>query len=287
MGSVILKLWGFIYLLVVLAGTLGVLLIHLIFGVPFGILWIVMAVLALPASVYVLGKLRKAEIKKPDAKLHAEYMEEIRTKGYTPRFFELAEQAVSMKQTGGTFDFVYLKDFVIYTADYYNMVGQSDKALSYLNVLDRNEVMSKSIQFMDKGTTILLFYNVLMEAYRGTKDRAGAEQAWAEVQPYVTKTHAIPALNTSAQMIRYHYYMLTEDDERAKQVIDEIAADNSPQTQDIMTRYTIQADYALSKGDKEAARKAMTRAEQCCREGAPILREIYNGWMKRFGLTEE
>ena len=96
----------------------------------------------------------------------------------------------------------------------------------------------------------------------------------------------IPVLDFTAQVIRYHYYMLTEEYDRAKQVLEEVEADQSTQTRDIMTRYTMQADYALFKGDRETAREAMARAEKCCLEGTPILREIYDCWMKRFGFSE-
>ena len=282
--SVVIKLWGLIYMIVAFFGSIPVLLLHLIFGVPLGIAFVIMLVAAVPVSLVLLGKLRKAEIDKPDAKLHAEYMEELRKKGYTPRSFELAEQAFEWKRNGTKIDFVYLKDFVIYTADYYNMVEQSEKALACLDLLSKEDVESKSIQFLDKGTTALLYYCVLMEACRGTHNPARAQETFADVQPYLSKTYSIPSLTLSAEIICYHYYMLFEDYDKAGQYVDKMMALNLPA--DIMSRHIARADYALVKGDRETAREAMKQAKKCIPDGAPVLREIYEFWMKRFSLTE-
>ena len=282
--SIYLKVMGLLYALVVLAGSLLVLLLHFIFGAPLDLSFLILLLAAVPLSLVIFRVMMNRERSNPDSILHAEFMSELVTNGYTQKAFELAEQAFEKKRTGQKMNFVYFKDFAIYVADYYNLMQENEKALTYLDLVDKSEVLTNSTRIMDGGLTILTYYEVLMEAFRGTKAKTNAKLAFMEVRPYLDKKYPQDVLNIMADMIGYHYSMLMEDFEQAKQYVDRMMSYTSELAQSNMGRYLALADYCKQAGYEAQARDAMKLAHERMSPDQPVLEEIYGQWMERLGF---
>ena len=142
--TVKLKVMGLLYLVIVLFGAAIALFFHRLFRYNLLIAFAVVLVAALPVTYVVFKIMISKEKNKPYGKVYSEFRKELFTNGYTEKFFELSNQAINAYKNGEKIDQVYLREFVLFTVDYYNALKKYDKSLELIKLLDENSFTGKS-----------------------------------------------------------------------------------------------------------------------------------------------
>ncbi len=283
-----LKTIGLLYLVIVLLASSVAILFCRIFRVNFLIALAIILVLAVPVSIIGFQILMTKQKKNPYGKLHAEFVEELYKNGYSEKFFEISEKAVSAHKNGEKVNSVYLKDFVLYTADYYNATEQYAKALSYIMLLNENDFTGKDTRFIDYGMSALMYYGCLMETYRGLNDKEKAIKMIERAKPILDRTFKSDVLSMGADTVYYNYYMLLENYERAEEFADKILSYKSPEAERYFTKYYIEAEFNMHLGKKQEAVDSIKKMEPFLEGETKILFSFYySNFIKRLGLQEE
>ena len=285
--SVKIKTMGLLYLVIVLFASAVAILICKIFRINILIAEGIILVLAVPVTFVGFKILLSREKNKPYSKVHSEFYKELFTNGYTEKFFELSEKAINAYKNGEKIDAVYLKDFVLYTVDYYNAMEQYDKALSLIMLLNENDYNGKSSLFIDHGMSALTYYGCLMETYRGLNDKGNAINLIERARPVLDMDHKYEVLNMYVDAIYYNYYMLIENYDRAGEFVDKLALYTSPESARFFTRYFIDAEFKLHQGRRQEASDAIKQMEALFEGDQKHLFEFYYSvYLKRLGFNE-
>ena len=285
---VYLKTIGLLYLVVVLLASSVAIIFCRIFRVNFLIALAIILVLAVPVSIIGFQILMAKQKKDPYGKLNAELVEELYKNGYSERFFEISEKAVNAHKNGEKVNSVYLKDFVLYTVDYYNATEQYAKALSYIMLLNENDFNEKSTLFIDYGMSALMYYGCLMETYRGLNDRENAIKMIERAKPLLDRNFKSDVLSMAADTVYYNYYMLLGNFERAQEFVNKILSYKSPEAEKFFTKYYIEAEFNMHLGKKQEAVDSIRKMEPFLEGETKILFSFYySNFIKRLGLQEE
>lgn len=285
--SVKFKTMGLLYLVIVLFASAAAILICKIFRINILIAEGIILVLAVPVTFVAFKILLSREKNKPYSKVYSEFHKELFTNGYTEKFFELSEKAINAYKSGEKIDKVYLKDFVLYTVDYYNSMEQYDKALSLIMLLNENDYNGKSSLFIDHGMSALMYYGCLMETYRGLNDKGNAINLIERARPVLDMDHKYEVLNMYVDAIYYNYYMLIENYDRAGEFVDKLASYTSPESARFFTRYFIDAEYKLHQGRTQEASDAIKKMEALFEGDQKHLFEFYYSvYLKRLGFNQ-
>ena len=275
-ASVYAKTIGLIYIVVVLFGIAGAIPVYRLFHVNPFILALIVLVSAIPVAFIVFKIMMNREKKDPYGKLHAEMMRELFKNGYTDSFFEMCGKALEAHKNGEKINAVYLKDFILYPADYYNIIRQYDKALPYFGYLNENDFTGRSDIFIDQGMSALMYYGTLMETLRGLNDKAGATALIDRAKPVLDKDFKNDVLAMASLNIYYNYYMLMGSYDRAGELVKQITSYESAPSKRYYSRYYIEAEYDLHLGKQQEAVEALKKMEPVIKgEGETLLRFVY------------
>lgn len=249
-----------------------------------GIMAVICLILNFPLAYIILKICLKNESKSPYGKLNAEFMKEMRTNGYTDKNLAMAEQVIADLKAGADINFIYLKDFAIYTADYYNLNGDYAKASEYLSVVDEHAIAGKDIMFIDGGLTVLMYYMTKMETLRGLKDTNGALDLIGVSKAVLGNKKRTDMQNILLDHIEYHGWMTLGDLGKAGEAASRLLNYDSQFAKDLTSVYFINADYQICMGDRAKAMEYMDIARNIIETKTPALRFCYEGMMKKLGL---
>ena len=286
MRNVYVITYFLLYIVEVLAAfVIFIILRHIVGDHTALIIFGILCVVALPLAYVLLKRLLNSEKGKPSAMLHEAFRNEVMTNGFTQKALDMANQAMREQTSGKKMSIVYLKDFAMYSADYFNETEQYDVARQYLEALDQKEVRSKSISFIDRGISHLLYLGVCMDTYTGLKDEKKAQEIWDEVHSRFG--------NREEEMFRilldgidFDYYMMHEEYDKAQTIADRILTYSSDFAKKLPAGYYINAGLCTKLGKQEEAAAFMQQAWEVVKDQNAAMIQTYRLAMKRFKLTD-
>ena len=275
-GSVYAKTIGLVYVVTVMFGIAGAIPVYHLFHVDPLILALIVLVSAIPVAFIIFRIMMNRQKKDPYGKLHFEMMLELFKNGYSEKFFEVCGKVLEAHKNGEKINVVYLKDFILYPADYYNINRQYDRALPYFAYLNENDFTGKSDTFIDQGMSALMYYGTLMETLRGLNDKAGATALIDRAKPILDRTFKNDVLAMASLNIYYNYYMLMGAYDRAGELVKQIISYESAPSKRYYSRYYVEAEYDLHLGKQQEAVEALKKMEPIIKgEGETLLRYVY------------
>ena len=285
--KVFIKTYGLLYLCIYAIAFAVVLFFWKIFRFNLLIASGIILVAAIPLTYIMFKILLSNEKNKPLGKLYSEFRKEYFTNGYSERYFELFDKAVTAYKNGEKIDLVYLKDFVLFTVDYYNATEQYDKALELILMINEKQLTEKKMTFIDSGMSAVAYYGCLMETYRGLNDRGNAIYMIERAKPVLEMDFKHEVLKMGSDAVYYNYYMLIENYDRAKEFADKLMSYSSPEADRFFTRYYIEAEYLLHLGKPQEAAEELKKIEAII-DGdlKPLLSFFYERYRMRLGLDE-
>ena len=284
MKGVKLKTFTLIYLIIVTICVFFVMIFQSFIKANIGLVVVIVFLAAIPVAVLTLKIMLKIEMSKPFAKLHQEFMDELWTNGFTQKFIDLGNQAIEAKKNGENIDQAYLTDFVFYLSDFYNLTEQFDKSLPILSVIDEKDMISRSTKLLVGGYYIVMFYALLMEAYRGTKNKEMAQQLIEKGRPYLDKKYKLDAISMVADTVVYDYYMLFENYEMAKRAVDKLMSYKSQQADKFYTKYFAAAEINMVLGNRQGAQAIMDQCKRNMGEQMAVVNQSFEIFRRRLGI---
>ncbi|MBO4398679.1 MAG: hypothetical protein J5795_00970 [Lachnospiraceae bacterium] len=251
-------------------------------GIVFGIL----CVAAFPMGFVLLKGLLKNEKGKESATLHEAFRNEILKNGFTQSALDIANQAIREHTSGKKMNVMYLKDFAMYAADYFNQVKDYETAQKYVDVIDEKEIRSKSISFIDRGISLLLYLSVRMDTYSGLKEEKTARAIMDEAHSRFDSSED-EMFKILLDGIDYNYYAMQEDYAKAQTAADRLLAYTSDFAKQYSGKYFINADLRCRLGKREEAAEFMRNAWEQVKDQGEAVKQTYRLAMKRFGLPDE
>ncbi|MBO4668467.1 MAG: DUF4229 domain-containing protein [Lachnospiraceae bacterium] len=252
----------------------------------FGVVFVIIMVVALPITYLLLRGSLLRERNRPESKMHEEFRTEILTNGYTEKSLGLADQVISEVKSGKKVNYVYLKDFVMYSADYQNQLKNYDKALELLNLPDAKDVRDRSIRFIDRGISLLLYLNIRMDAVCGLRDAAEAQSIKNEAHEQFGNETADPYI-TMLEMIDFEYQLLQEQYDAAKETVGRMLANTSPFAKEYCGKYYAAAQLCMRLNKPEEAEEYMQKAWEQVKDKSAALQQTYHMARTRFGMDEQ
>lgn len=286
MRNVFVFTYGILYALVVIVCLSIYRLLRPLVGGEFGTVLVVVLILALPITYLLLRFGLFRERKKPESNLHEEFRNELLTNGYTEKSLGIAEQVINEVREGKKVNYVYLKDFVVFSADYRNQTGDYQKALELLNMLDPKDVHSRSIRFIDRGTSLLLYLNVRMDAVCSLCDEAAARGIKNEAHELFDKEKTDPFV-TMLDMIDYDYHLMSKEYDEAMAVTDRMIANTSAFAKEYVGKYYASAEVRKKLGMDAEAEEYMRKAWEFVKDKNPAIQQTYHMTRTRLGMDEQ
>lgn len=206
-------------------------------------------------SAFVLLKIMfRIEKKNPIGSKYSELLKESRTNGYSDRFFAIIDETVPLFAEKNDTKSNYYVVFMLHAAAAYSLKKEFDKALSYINSIDTNEIRSKSQEFMDKGETLALYFNTQMGICQGIKDVQRAENVMADAKDYIDRYYKAGGMNLLAIEDMYcSYYCLKGDYENEFAHAMKILESNLPDAAKKPMGYLRVLEVYCKTGQKENA----------------------------------
>lgn len=286
--SIFFKTVGLMYLVVAMVGAMIAAILQKIFRFNIVTAIVIVLVAAIPVTAILFVIMLNGEKNSKFGKLHTELMKELVNNGYSPRFLQITEEAVNAKINGENVGKVYLRDFVLYAADYYNLTGNYNKALSLIQNLNEFDFTGTSDKFIDQGMSAMMYYSALMDSYRGIGDKQSASNMIKRAAPILNREYKIATMNMGAEALYYNYCMLTEDYERAGEYAAKLASYDSPEADKYFVRFFIEAEYLMHQGKRQEAAAALKKMERCMKgDLEKAIRYFYEKAAERLELTAE
>lgn len=286
--SIFFKTVGLMYLVVAMVGAMIAAILQKIFRFNIVTAIVIVLVAAIPVTAILFVIMLNGEKNSKFGKLHTEFMKELVNNGYSPRFLQITEEAVNAKINGENVGKVYLRDFVLYAADYYNLTGNYNKALSLIQNLNEYDFTGTSDKFIDQGLSAMMYYSALMDSYRGLGDKQSASNMIKRAAPILNREYKIATMNMGAEALYYNYCMLTEDYERAGEYAAKLASYDSPEADKYFVRFFIEAEYLMHQGKRQEAAEALKKMERCMKgDLEKAVRYFYEKAAERLELTAE
>lgn len=247
------------------------------------VVFIILCVLAFPMGFVLRKRLLVNEKGKASATLHEAFRNEIMTNGFTQSALEMANQAMREQTSGKKMNIVYLKDFAMYAADYFNQSENYETARQYIEALDPKEIRSKSISFIDRGLSILLYLGVCMDTYTGLKDEKKSREVFDEAHSRFG--------NKQEEMFRilldgidYDYAVMNGKYDDAQKIADRLLTYTSDFAQKLPSAYITNADLCNRLGKRDEAEAFMQKTWQVVKDQGAVMVQTYRRAMKRFGF---
>lgn len=288
--SIFIKTVGLLYLVVAMIGAMTAALLQKIFGFNIVTAIVIVLVAAIPVTAVVFALLMNGEKNSKAGRLHTEFLKELVNNGYSQRFLQISEEAVNAKLNGEKIGKVYLRDFVLYAADYYNLTRNYNKALSLIQNLSEFDFTGTSDKFIDQGLSAMMYYSALMDSYRGLGDKTSASNMIKRAAPILNREYKIATMNMGAEALYYNYCMLTEDYERAGEYAAKLASYNTPEADKYFVRFFIEAEYLMHQGKRDEAAAALKKMEPVIEKGGDLRKAMefcYNQYWVLLGLKEQ
>ncbi|MBR5348869.1 MAG: hypothetical protein IK125_06515 [Lachnospiraceae bacterium] len=285
MKRVHVMVYGLLCLLVMLAGVLAYLIVRFFDEKAAVTTLCVFCVLAFPAA-YVLKKLLLKNEKNSSAGArYLEFRNEFLTNDYTDKAYAIAEQVIRDHSYGFKVSIAYLKDYVLFTADYFNQLEEYETAYRYLTVLEPKEIRSKSLQLLDKGASWLFYLGVRLTSLARMGRGNEARETWEEVHKrFGSRTDDMFRLMLDS--IDFEYYLMLKDHEQMQKIAEQSLTYTSDYAKQNAAPYLINAELCIYDGKKEEAAAFMERVWEIVHNSSAPLVQSYHLQMKRFGLEE-
>ena len=177
-----------------------------------GKLFAIVIPLALISGFVLIKVMLNTEKKNPIGMKYSELLKELRTNGYSDRFFKIIDEAMPLFAEKNDNKSNYYLAFMLNAAAAYSMKKEYDKALSFINSVDTDQIRSKEQEFMDKGETLALYFDTQMCICQGTGDAARAENVLADAQGYIDKYYKAGGMNLLAIEDMYCAYYNVKGD---------------------------------------------------------------------------
>ncbi|MBO7650271.1 MAG: hypothetical protein J6S79_05970 [Lachnospiraceae bacterium] len=286
MRNVYVVTYFLLYIIEVLAAfVIFIILRHIVGDHTSLIIFGVLCVVAIPLAFVLLKRLLNSEKGKPSAMLHEAFRNEVMTNGFTQKALDMANQAMREHTSGKEMSIVYLKDFAMYSADYFNQTRQFDTARQYLEALDQKEIRSKSISFIDRGISHMLYLGVCVDTYAGLKDEKKAAEFRDEAHSrFGNKDDEMFKILLDG--VDYDYYAMREEYDKAQAIADRLLTYTSDFSKRLPSKYYVNADLCMRLGKQEEAAGFMQKAWEIVKDQNAAMVQTYRLAMKRFGLTD-
>ena len=280
-----LKVIMLLYLIVVTICVFFLAIYYRMRSVNVGVMLLIILVAAIPVSLGIFKLMFFLEMKKPYAKLHKEFMDEIWTNGYTDKVREIGEQALAADDAGEQIAYTYLKEFCFYLSDYYNLMRQHEKVFTIMRHVDGQELVSKSTKFMDGGLSLLTYFGVLMEAARGLNSKESAANIMSDAAPFLEKKYNMDILSMMADVTYYNYYVTLGGYDEAKKYADKLMSYKSLGVDKFSSKYFAAAEIVmLTEGDKDKARAILDQGWSVSDKDKAVVRQAFEEFYRRLGL---
>lgn len=206
-------------------------------------------------SAFILLKVMFSNEKKtPIGRKYSELMKELRTNGYSDRFLAIIDETLPLFAEKNDTKSNYYVSIMLHAASAYSMKKEFDKALNYINSIDTNVIRSKEQEFMDKGETLILYFNTQMGICQGTKDVQRAENVMADAKSYIDRYYKAGGMNLLAIEDMYcSYYCLKGDYESEFAHATKILESNLPDAAKNPMAYLRILEVYCKTGQKENA----------------------------------
>lgn len=284
MKNVFVYTYGLLFLIVLAFAVMLGILIHQLTGASLLILIPVMVVLSALIALVIFKVLMSKEKRDPMAKLHQEYMNEFRVNGVSEKMLSMADQAINEHVNVKPIGITYFKDFVLLPADHFNMIGDFDRAMKYLQLIDEKEIRSKSIMFIDNGLSVLTYFTVKIYTLYSLKDCEGVKKIYDEAKNIFEKPDKKDFQAVILDSLEFYYLLSVCEYEKAKEVADRMLKYDNKFAEYYPTKYAINAELDLLLGEKEKAAEFMRTCLEKTEKIAPVLKPEYECLIKRWGL---
>lgn len=285
MRNVFFYTYMLLYAAVAFFGIAALFIVKLFTGAAIGKPFLILLLADIPVAFVLLKALLGREKNKPEARLHDEMMREIRTNGVSEKSNEIADRAIREYKAGGKCDVVYLKDFALMPADYYNLHEDYAKAESYVKLLDGEEIKSGSLKFIDGGISLLSYYEVKTETLRGLGRREDAAEVLREAEAEFSKKNDT-VTSMILDVIRYHCRMLFGEYDEASELAGRMLSYTGAFADLYVGKYYCNAELAAVTGDRDKAVSFMNTAFEKIVSKAPALREYHEAMRIKLGLSD-
>ena len=288
--SIFFKTLGLLYFCIVACGAIFASLLWKFFGYSLAVSLIAVFIVAIPLTVIILYFLLQGEKNSKFGKLHTEFIQELIKNGYSERFLAISEEAVAANRNGEKVSKVYLRDFVLYACDYYSMTGNYNKSLQLLSNLNEFDYTGASDTFIDQGSSAVMYYSALMDAYRGLNDKNSGSILVGRVAKLFNREYKNEIITMGIEGFYYTYCMLIEDYETAGAYVQKLNSHNSELAEKYFVRCYYEADYLNHLGKREEAIAALRKMEPLIAKGGDLkvpMQFCYNCYWDTLGLREQ
>ena len=288
--SIFFKTLGLLYLCIVMCGAIFAGLLWKFFGYSLAVSLIAVFIVAIPLTGIILYFLLQGEKNSKFGKLHTEFIQELIKNGYSERFLAISEEAVAANRNGEKVSKVYLRDFVLYACDYYSLTGNYNKSLQLLSNLNEFDYTGASDTFIDQGSSAIMYYSALMDAYRGLNDKYSGSTLVGRAAKFLNRNYKNEILNMGVEGFYYTYSMLIEDYETAGAYVQKLNSHTSALADKYFVRCYYEADYYAHFGRKDEAIAALKKMEPLIAKSGDLKRAMefcYNCYWDTLGLREQ
>lgn len=288
--TIFFKTIGLLYFCIVAFGAIFASLLWKIFGFSLVVSLAAVFIVAIPLSLVIFYILMNGEKNSRIGKLYSEFLNELVKNGYSERFLAITEEAVELHRNGEKGSKYYIRDFVLYACDYYNLTGNYNKALSLMSNLNEFDYTGDNADVVDHGTSAIMYYSALMDSYRGLNDKVSASNMVGRAQRFLNRSYKKDILNMGAEAIYYNYCMLIEDYERAGEYMQKLISYTSEESLKYFPRYYIEAEYYMHLGRRDEAIAALKKMDPVLEKAGDLklaLEFCYNRYWDLLGLREQ
>ena len=284
MRNVYAYTYGLLYLIVLAFAVMLAIFIYQITGISLFVLIPIMMVLSALIAFVIFKIMLLREKKNPMAQLHSEYMKEFTTNGATEKLLSMADQAINEHINVKPVDIVYFKDFVVLPADHFNTIGDFERAKQYLQLIDEEEIRSKSIKFIDNGFSLLTYFIVNIYTLYNLKDQAGVKRIYDEAKGLFDKPDKKEFQTLILDSLEFYYLLSVYEYDKAKVVADRLMGYSGSFADNYLTKYTISAELYLLLGNREKAAEIMRACIEKANSTYPVLKSEFERFANRWGL---
>lgn len=217
----------------------------------------------------------------PAMKKLEEFAKGLEKNGYSEAMMNTADEVIKAYKDGQPVDMFVFKEYILDAADYCNMQGRYDAALSYLDIIHSRQLMEQEVYSHDKGLSAFVYWASKFEAYRGLGDVEAAEKLFHEAGRYWDNIYM---LNDDKKFWKdvslCHYYILKNDLEEASKCADRLYMYKTIETENVAA-YLLNAEIYKLKGDTEGAAVMMGFAREKAEKGAIPLKQWYEAAKER------
>ena len=150
--------------------------------------------------------------------------------------------------------------------------------------MDKKEIASRSIRYIDGSYFIVMYYAVWMEICRGTLNREMAQQIIVEGKPFLDRKYGMDAISMAADTVVYNYYILFGNFEMARRYVDKVMSYRSAQADKFVSKYYMAAEINMIFGNVDAARAILEQGKRKMGNKTAVINQVFEVFRVRLGL---